>query len=144
MRIVLDTVVILRSLLEPRSRAAAVLFDHALAYEMIVSPDIIAEYLDVLGRPRIVSKFPSAGRRNLQVVLYMISNATVVHPTSLPTICRDPSDAKFLAAASLASASYLVTEDKDLLVLTDFDDCAICTTGMFLDILRAYRDGDAE
>lgn len=135
MRVVLDTVILVRSLLNPLSRPGKLIFEHGNAYELIVSPDITAEYLDVLRRPNISRKFQSEHGASVFSILGVISQATVVYPTSLPDICRDPNDAKFLAAASISGANYLVSEDADLLVLQSFDGVQICDAATMLKIL---------
>ena len=51
-------------------------------------------------------------------------------------ISRDPVDDKFIACAGLSGARYLVTGDKDLLVLNGKFDFAIITPRAFLEILK--------
>ena len=46
--------------------------------------------------------------------------------------CRDPHDDKFLAVAANGMASWLITGDKDLLVLQVFRQTKIITPGEFL------------
>jgi putative PIN family toxin of toxin-antitoxin system len=50
-------------------------------------------------------------------------------------ICRDPKDDKFLELAVNGSAEYLVTGDKDLLVLHPFKETKILTTKDFIELL---------
>lgn len=47
-------------------------------------------------------------------------------------VCRDPQDDKFLAVAANGMASWLITGDKDLLVLQVFRQTKIITPGEFL------------
>jgi predicted nucleic acid-binding protein len=51
MNVVLDTVVVLRAYINPLSRWGLLLARHATDYRLVVSPPIVAEYLDVLLRP---------------------------------------------------------------------------------------------
>ncbi len=117
MRAVIDTVILIRSLLDPFGWSGAIVFDRADAYAAIVSLEIVAEYLEVLSRPRLARKFRPAETRDLDVVLQFISRATVVQPSEAVRICRDPEDDKFLAAARTGDARYIVSEDLDLLDL---------------------------
>lgn len=55
----------------------------------------------------------------------------------LPVICRDPNDDMVLACAVAAGAAYLVTRDKDLLVLQHYEGIAMVTPEAFLALLRA-------
>jgi len=51
---------------------------------------------------------------------------TLLTEGSLPSpVCRDPDDDLVLACAETASAEYLVTGDKDLLILEHFGECRI-------------------
>jgi uncharacterized protein len=61
----------------------------------------------------------------------------VTMPLELPEIpiCRDPFDESFLHLAIVGQADYLVTGDRDLLVLADVFECPIVTSAQFLDML---------
>ncbi len=52
---------------------------------------------------------------------------------------RDPADDKFLAAAVEGKAEYVVTGDKDLLVLKAYRRVEIVTPGRFVRILARER-----
>lgn len=49
---------------------------------------------------------------------------------------RDPQDDKFLAAAVEGQARYIVTGDKDLLVLTRYRNVRIISPAAFLELLQ--------
>ena len=58
--------------------------------------------------------------------------------TSRVTICRDPKDNYLLALAKDANADYLITGDKDLLIIGSFENTTICTLNDFINYyLRA-------
>jgi predicted nucleic acid-binding protein len=65
MKVVFDTVVLVRSLLDPSSWWGRLLFDHANKYELIVSPPILTEYYRVLHRPKLVQKYRAVMTRDL-------------------------------------------------------------------------------
>jgi uncharacterized protein len=52
-------------------------------------------------------------------------------------IVRDPDDDKIIACAVAAGADYLVTRDKDLLTLLDYEGIVIISPEAFLHVLRA-------
>ena len=52
-------------------------------------------------------------------------------------VCRDPDDIKILGLAVASNADYIVTGDKDLLVLKSFQNIPILTPRSFSDILRS-------
>ncbi|MDQ3692104.1 MAG: putative toxin-antitoxin system toxin component, PIN family [Chloroflexota bacterium] len=97
---VFDTVVLLRGLIKPNGWSSRILFDHFADYNLVVSPAIVAEYLEVLRRPELDRKYQSIAARDLHAILHLIERAIVVVPTTVLAISRDPTDDKFLAAAT--------------------------------------------
>lgn len=136
MRIVLDTVILVRGLINPRSACGRITFDFVDAYLAIVSPSIVAEYLAVLWRPEVVRKYRGGSGRDSHSILDLIARATVVEPEDTPAVCRDPEDDKFLAAARAGGARFIVTEDRDLLDIDVYEEVAIVTARSFLRILE--------
>lgn len=59
----------------------------------------------------------------------------VVNPTAIERTCRDPFDDYVLAAAKEGAADYLVTEDKDLLILKRHNRIKIVNVSTFRTIL---------
>jgi predicted nucleic acid-binding protein len=55
-----------------------------------------------------------------------------------PAVCRDPEDDKFLAAARVGSARFIVTEDMDLLDLGSYEGIQILRAEAFLLVLEAH------
>ena len=136
MRIVLDTVALVRALINPYSRWGRLVFDYADRYELVVSPAVVAEYLSVLRRPELTEKYRSVATRNPSSLLDFISTAHVVQPQELVAICRDPADDKFLDLAKAAAADFIVTADADLLDLGAFEGTAIITAETFLRLIE--------
>ena len=56
----------------------------------------------------------------------------MVSPTTAVTVCRDPDDNKFLEAAIAAGAEYLVTSDKDLRDIGEYEGVKIRSPAEFL------------
>ena len=63
--------------------------------------------------------------------------SVVVNPKTIEKICRDPFDDYVLAAAVEGDVEYLITEDKDLLVLKDYKKVRIVNISTFRAILNA-------
>ena len=55
----------------------------------------------------------------------------IVEPTSKIEICRDPDDNKFINCARDAQAMFIVSGDKDLLVIQEFENISIVTAKEF-------------
>jgi putative PIN family toxin of toxin-antitoxin system len=134
-RVVFDTVVLVRGLIDPFNWSGKLIFEWHGAYEWVVSPEIVNEYLEVNHRPRLGDRFKPRENRDLNTVLMLISAATPVYPTEMPFICRDPSDDKFLAAAETGKADFIVSEDNDLLSLVEYKGVRICTAEAVLHLL---------
>ncbi len=62
----------------------------------------------------------------------LASVARIVAARSTVNDCRDPKDNKFLALAMDAQAAFLVTGDKDLMVLHPYGSITVCTPAAFL------------
>ena len=68
----------------------------------------------------------------------LLEQATMIDPVPLPPdICRDPDDVKILGLAVSANANYIVTGDKDLLVLKEFQGIPILSPRAFSNLLHS-------
>jgi uncharacterized protein len=62
--------------------------------------------------------------------------AVIGSPSISITICRDPKDNYLLALAKDAKANFLISGDKDLLVLKNFETTKIVTLNQFLEDIQ--------
>jgi len=109
LKLVVDTNVIVSGALKPRGlERAALIFAVTRPARLFVSPDILAEYEEVLRRPDL--RIPDQERRDLLVLLAAHSRQVV--PLSRISACSDPDDNIFLEGADAAGADYLVTGNK--------------------------------
>jgi putative PIN family toxin of toxin-antitoxin system len=110
MRVVIDTNVVVSAALKERDPEAVILFVASQGdTEWIVSPEIMAEYRDVLSRPKF--GLPDDLR---QKWFDMLDALTVTFDIDLDMdFPRDRKDAKFLACAVAVGADYFVTGDRD-------------------------------
>ena len=136
MNVVFDTVVFVRSLINPHGRWGRAVFDQVDSYTLFLSKPILAEILDVLSRPELTRKFRSLRGMDMARVIEILGQAQAVDVEAIPKASRDPKDDKFLATARAAGAEYLVSEDKDLLVLEEYEGVKIVDTLIFLRILE--------
>jgi putative PIN family toxin of toxin-antitoxin system len=137
MKIVLDTNIFISAFVF-RGKAAAV-FDHcALREELFVSQWILDELAQ-----KMRSKFNLEERDILEMFSLIAEKSSLVQPnTPLPTVCRDADDNNILQLAESVQADYLITGDKDLLVLDTFQGTRIVAPAQFLDILEPTDSGD--
>jgi putative PIN family toxin of toxin-antitoxin system len=133
---VIDTQLFLRATLNHRSLPAKLLFELGEYYVLAVSPGILDEVQDVLNRPKLRNKFTGLTDETVARTLTVLSGAQQVTPDMVPAVSRDPKDDIFLATAVTSGAQYLVTEDKDLLVLDPYQGIRIIDALAFLRIIQ--------
>jgi putative PIN family toxin of toxin-antitoxin system len=105
--------------------------------QLILSSKTQAELMEVLDRPKIKSR--SGHTRDWllgRIEMYAVFVKGVVAATG---VCRDPKDDKFLACAARGQAHYLVSSDKDLLGLDQYEGVCILNPGQFLIALRLAK-----
>ena len=128
MRIVLDTNMLISAFLFKGLSASV--YDYCVSHtEVHLSEWIIAEFLE-----KLENKFnvDSEVRKAIEEVVR--ERAKVSDPSiSLPTICRDKDDNHVLRIAESISADFIVTGDKDLLVLKEYQKTKMVTPRVFSD-----------
>ena len=97
---------------------------------ILLSRATALELHEVLTRPKFDRYVRLATRKRFLAAL--LGRATVVETEESLHVCRDPRDDKFLELAVSGRASFLVTGDKDLLVLNRFQGVRIVTPAEFL------------
>jgi uncharacterized protein len=102
----------------------------------LVSTATASELMRVLGYPKF--KLSAADRDEL-LADYLPHCRSVRIPARLPKLprCRDVNDQMFIELAAVGKADFLVTEDKDLLVMTAEFGQRIVTAEAFLATLGA-------
>lgn len=136
MRVVFDTVVVVRALINPAGRWGRLIFERGDSYITIVSPEILREMLDVINRPKLLKRFAvTKDAPQMQILLSKLAGAVVVEPTQRINICRDPKDDKFLECAVEGRANYIVSEDKDLLDVEEHAGVRIVSAMEFLELI---------
>lgn len=104
---------------------------------LIVSPSLLAEVEDVLNRGRVM-KLHKHSTENLQKIIKELANFSYVVPGKTEiSVVRDPDDDKIIAAAVEGNADYIISRDKDLLDLEEYQGIKIITPEKFMGILRA-------
>ena len=130
---VVDTNVFLRGLLGSPSNRAILLSLKDGGFNLIISPELFEELLEVARRTKFHNILIPEAIDNLTEIIK--TQAKFVNPRQRVTICRDIEDQKILECA-LEGANCIVTNDKDLLILNTFRGRPIVTPKEFLDILK--------
>jgi uncharacterized protein len=127
-RVVLDTNVILAGL-ATRGLCEAVVALCLNQHEIFLSIEILSEL-----RKHLSGKFKMPAARVQEVVAFLDQQVQLVRPAPVPLeACRDPDDAPILGTAVAALAECLITGDKDLLDLRNFQGIPILTPRAFYD-----------
>lgn len=88
-------------------------------FELITSLELIWEFENVLQRAKIL-KYPIAGDQSTKIIRLLRNEAKLCLPAPFLSVdIRDSKDTIVVATALGGKADYLVTGDKDLLVLRD-------------------------
>jgi putative PIN family toxin of toxin-antitoxin system len=106
-------------------------------FTLLTTPATRDELRRVLLKPRIQARSQSS--------LTWLSAAVDQFSTHVPGhltvagVCRDPKDDIFLACAAEGQADYLVSSDRDLLVIRQYQGICIVNPGEFLMALQLTR-----
>ena len=131
---VFDTNVIVSSLLFENSKPAQA-FNYALNHgEVLLSSELLEELSDVLGRKKF-DRFLTSEERD-EFLETFVDRAILIDVIEKVQECRDPKDDKILELALNGQAQYIVSGDRDLLVLNPFRNVKIVTAEEFLRALQ--------
>ena len=131
MRVVLDANVIIAAF-AARGLCESVMEVCLSDHEIVLCDDLLDEILRNL---RLKIKLPQSLVDDIGELLR--EHANISNPLPLTSdVCRDPDDIKILGLAVASNADYIVTGDKDLLVLKKFQGIHILNPRSFSDILH--------
>lgn len=134
MRFVFDTNVIVSALLleDSTSRRA---FNLALERgKILLSFPVLAELDEVLGRQQFRKYVDEEDVRRF--ISSLVHEAEWVEVRTQVVASRDPKDDKFLELAASGQANYIISGDKDLLVLSPFQGTPILSPDAFVETVR--------
>ena len=129
MRIVVDTNVIISGVFfggAPAEVLKAIVTNKVTA---CASKQIVEEYIEIVNE--MISR--KQGRLNSDILLMLIESLEMIKPKTHIEISRDPDDDKFIECAKDADALYIVSGDKDLLVIKQYENIKIITAKEFCD-----------
>ena len=133
MRIIVDTNVVISGVFfngNPRKVLRAVIHSEVEAF---ASLDIVDEYNETLAEVAARHDSKLAPMLNREVFFGFIGRLAIEEPTRHVSVCRDPDDDKFLDCALESHALYIVSGDKDLLSVGEFEGVEIITAADFCD-----------
>jgi len=132
LRLVYDTNIIISALLFEGSKPAKA-FDIGINQKAILfSSSTFTELEEVLSRNKFDQYISHEERK--QFLTSYILDSTPVEINETISECRDPQDNKFLEFAVSGKADFIISGDKDLLILNPFRNIQILTPDIFLKI----------
>lgn len=129
MRIVVDTNVIISGVFfggAPAEVLKAIISNKVTA---CASKQIVEEYIEIVNE--MISR--KQGKLNSDILLMLIESLEMIKPKTHIEISRDRDDDKFIECAKDADALYIVSGDKDLLVIKQYENIKIITAKEFCD-----------
>jgi putative PIN family toxin of toxin-antitoxin system len=135
MRVVFDSNVLIAALLFPEGRAA-VAVENILdgSDELVLSPPILREILSVLSR-----KFSRDREELSRVAVVLGEMGEIVDPSRRVAVFRDEPDNRILECAVEGKAVLIVTGDKAMLALGEYQGIRLISLAEYLD--RRGRKG---
>lgn len=135
LRVVLDTNVLVSSVIAPKGNAASIVSHwRNNDIEVVVSLAILVECYRVLHETRIKRKYRLSDQAVEEVIRELADHSRVVEYTVRPTISKliDPDDVEIIATALAGKATYIITGDQHLLSIKKFKGITITTPAYFL------------
>lgn len=132
-RVVLDTNIVISSALGGALVLILEGWDDG-RFTVIVTSDILSEYFEVLNRPKFGLKQETIDK--IARYLYQFSEF-VVPEERIQFIEADPKDDKFLEAAIAGKVDFIVSGDKHLLDLKEFQSIPIISGREFINWLES-------
>ena len=134
MKVLLDTNVIIAAFAS-RGLSADVLELCLSGHTVIASEHILSEV-----REKLTGKIALPASIADNILAYLREYSILAVPLPVTDVeCRDKEDIPVLGAADAGHADYLITGDKDLLVLERYQNIRIVTPRQFWELLRAGR-----
>ncbi len=140
-RVILDTNTLVSAVINVPLSVSQEIYQNFIKkrFELIISPPLILEVEDVLNRNH-VKKLHKRSSIELQKFISQLTKLSmIVTGETKVEIVRDPEDDKIIVAAVEGNADYIVSRDKDLLDLKEYQGIQIITPEEFMGILRAEK-----
>jgi putative PIN family toxin of toxin-antitoxin system len=136
-KLVLDTNVVLSALLWGGSPEDLLLVGRGDSVTFVTSPPLMAELRGILSRRKFEKKI-AASLLSVDQIVELYSDQTMsVQPFSTPRIVSDPDDDVVIGTAIAARADLIVTGDKALLSVAEYQGVRIVSVADALRILTS-------
>jgi uncharacterized protein len=141
-RLVLDTNTVVSALLWHGLPYQLFTRSRAFSLAFFSSPALLTELEEVLAYPKLAKAVAASGLTPAQLLQRYLRLATIVQPAPIaPTVLADPDDDHVLACALAAKAELIVSGDRHLLGLHEYQGIPILNTSDALQRLEAKSTG---
>lgn len=137
MRLVLDTNVVASAMLWGGTPKLLLQARRERRVELYTSTPLLAELTDILGRSKFAKKIMASLLTVDQLVDHYVELVQVVGPTPTPRIVSDPDDDVVIGTALAAKADLLVTGDRPLLSVSEYQGVRIVSVTEALELIAA-------
>lgn len=135
MRCVLDTNVVLSGFLWNGSLRQLWTAARQGAVELFTSEALIAELREVLSRPKCTKRLLEIGLSADRLLNLYLRVASLVDPATVPRLAPDADDDVVIGTALVAKAGLIVTGDRTLLSVTEYEGVRIVSVGEALEAI---------
>jgi putative PIN family toxin of toxin-antitoxin system len=136
MRVVMDINVLVSAQIKPSSQIGLVLKHLRIGrYMLLYYPRLLDEFQQVRFRPHLMQKYHLDENEIKNTIHLMALRGQAITATTSVNVCRDPDDNILLSLALDGQVDYIVSGDKDLLILNPFQGIPILTPAEFLELL---------
>ena len=138
LRSVIDTNVLVSALIQPKGIPASLMDGVALrGLTLYVSEEILAEYREVLSRPKFARITPAHASRLFDLIA---TEAVMIAPKRQATAAVHEPDNRFLECAEAADAAYLITGNARHFP-ERYGNTKIATPRQFWDVIKGSSPG---
>lgn len=139
MRLVLDTNVVASALLWDGAPRLLLQAGREKRVKLFTSAALLAELSNILARRKFDKKILASGLNVDQIVDRYAVLAALVRPASIPRTAPDPADDVVIATALAAQVDLIVTGDKPLLSVAEYQGVRIISVDKALQFIGLPR-----
>ena len=133
---VIDTNILIRAFIKPQGTVGPILQRvRDGSFVLIYSGALLDELLATLVLPSIRDKYRICDEAIEALVALLVLRGEIVAPHRRIRICRDAGDDMVIEAALAGNASHVVTGDKDLLVVGQYEGVSFVEPRAFLELI---------
>jgi len=132
-RVVLDTNLWISFLISRKYSEIMELINSSVI-KLVFSIELLEEFIDVVQRPKFEKYFSDDDIKKLIGLFDLFGE--MINVSSKVEICRDKNDDFLLNLCIDGKVDYLVTGDKDLLIIKDIENTKILTYNEFLKVVN--------